>query len=134
MLYYNEKFEKSDNFFSGVQNVDMDTSNQMELFFEAIIEFKNLKSKISKDIELNDKNDVILENENSLNNITMKFIFNETQEDKIKYLFDLWEGQIYCLNISSEKFFTPSLIVCLNYIQTNNLEFGTYNIFNLRNY
>lgn len=134
MLYYNEKFEKSENFFSGVQNVDMDTSNQMELFFEAIIEFKNLKNKISKDIELNDKNDVILENEESLNNITMKFIFNETQEDKIKYLFDLWEGQIYCLNISSEKFFTPSLIVCLNYIQTNNLEFGTYNIFNLRNY
>lgn len=134
MLYYNDKFEKSENFFSGVKNIDTDTSNPMELFFEAIIEFKNLKNKLSKDIELNDKNDVILEDEESLNNITMKFIFNEKQEEKIKYLFDLWEEQIYCLNISTEKLFSPSLIVCLNYIQTNNLEFGTYNIFNLKNY
>ena len=134
MLYYNEKFEKSDNFFTGIKNISSDTSNPMELFFEAIIEFKDLKNKIYEDIEINNKHDEVLDNEESLNNITMKFIFEESYEEKLQYLFESWKGQIYCLDIKSTKLFSPSLIVCLNYIQNLHLEFGSYNIFNLRNY
>ena len=49
--YYNEKFNKKDNFFSNnIKNVgNLETTNQMELFFEAIIEYKNLKKKLNLD-------------------------------------------------------------------------------------
>jgi hypothetical protein len=40
--YYNEKFDKKENFFSGINN-EKDTSTLMEMFFECIIKTKNQK-------------------------------------------------------------------------------------------
>ena len=37
--YFNNKFNKNEHFFSDIKNLNSDTSNQMELFFDSIIEF-----------------------------------------------------------------------------------------------
>jgi hypothetical protein len=130
MKHYNNKFEKADNFFTGVKDLQKDTSNPMELFFEAIIEYKQLKESILKDIE----DDEIKENDESLNNLTMKFYFINSEKDKISNLFNIWEGQIYCLEYKNQKIVSPSLIVCLNLIMENNLFDKEWTIFNLRDY
>ena len=41
--YYNNKYDKNNNFFDGIKDSNKDTSNLMELFFEAIIELKLVK-------------------------------------------------------------------------------------------
>ena len=51
--------------------------------------------------------------------IAMKYLFDETKKEKIKYLFDNYSEQIYCLEILNNKFFSPSLLICLNYILEN---------------
>jgi hypothetical protein len=130
MKYYNEKFEKHDNFFSGVKDFKKDTSTAMELFFDAIIEFKKLKEKLATDISEIDNE--MKDDEESINNITMKFYFNYEDKEKIKNLFDTWEHQIYCLEINKQKIICPSLIICLNYIKNNNLINNKWQIFNLR--
>lgn len=128
MIHYNNKFEKHDNFFTGIKDNLKDTSNPMELFFESIIEFKQLKISIIKDIE----DDEIKENEESVNNLTLKFYFDYDDKQKIYNLFEIWEGQIYCLQFNDNKIISPSLIVCLNYIVVNNLINKDWTIFNLR--
>ena len=118
MLYYNEKFEKSENFFSGVHNVDMDTSNQMELFFEAIVEYSTIK----KNLDLNDSK-------------MMEQIFSKEKTKEILNLFENSSNQIYSLEFgfNDNKLISSSLLVCLNYIYENKLIDSDWNIYNLRN-
>ena len=120
LKYYNDKFNKQNNFFSGIDDYTKDTTSQMELFFESIIEYKQLKK--------------ILEIESD--SIAMKYFFDENKKDKIKYLFENYESQIYCLEILNNKVYSPSLIICLNYILENFNEKFTmidWKIYNLRN-
>ena len=102
----------------------------MELFFETIIEFNQLKEKINKDIEDEEMKD----NHESLNNLALKFYFNNSDKMKIANLFTIWKGQIYRLEYDQTKIISPSIIVCLNYILENNLFEKEWNIFNLKDY
>lgn len=123
--YYNEKFEKNDNFFTGIKNTNSDTSNCMELFFESIFEFDQFKKQLLSE------NNLELEDE-KINNFLMNFIFEESESEKISKLFETWDKQIYCLSWSNKKFFSPSLLICLNFINKNNIILDSWNIFNLR--
>jgi hypothetical protein len=49
MKYYNDKFNKNENLFSNVKDKNKDTNSALELFFEAIMEFKDLKEKLNID-------------------------------------------------------------------------------------
>ena len=73
MRYYNEKFEKTDNFFSGIKNTQSDTSEPMELFYEAIIEYNLLKKQISEDL----KEQIDSSDTDVINEFANKFIFDE---------------------------------------------------------
>ena len=120
MLYYNNKFDKKEHFFSGVKDTKKDTSAQMELFFETIDEYKLLKKLFNKN-----------------NEDCMKLIYiNSDQESKndniISELFLKWKYQIYMLELKYKKYISPSLLVCLNYIYENNI-IDDWNIYNLRN-
>ena len=110
--YYNETYDKKDNFFSGIVDSEKDTSTLMELFFEAIIEFKSIKSKLE------------IENYQLLN-----YIIEDREE--IVNLFDEFD-HIYCLELENKKIFTMSLIVCLNYIYENNMLDNNWKIYNLK--
>ena len=132
MKYYNEKFNKTDNFFSGIKDYQKDTSNPMELFYEAIFEFEQFKKILFEDFKEDLKDNLDLDDTNIINNLANKFIFNENDSDKIEHLFQTWKYQIYCLSLANKKYFSPSLIVCLNYINANNLINELWNIFNLR--
>ena len=127
--YYNDKFEKQDNFFTGIKDFQKDTSNPMELFFDAIIEFKMLKENILSGLP---EDDEVRDSDDSINNMAMKFYFNNNQKEKITNLFEMWEGQIYCLEYGKDKIISPSLIVCLNYIMVNELVDTNWTIFNLK--
>lgn len=129
MKYYNEKFEKQHNFFSGIKDFQKDTSNPMELFFDAIIEFKMLKENIVNGLP---ENDEVRDSDDSITTMAMKFYFNSDQKQKITNLFEMWEGQIYCLEYGPSKIISPSLIVCLNYIMVNELVNNEWTIFNLK--
>lgn len=118
--YYNEKFDKNEHFFSNIKNYDKDTSNQMEMFFDLIFEYKILKDKLKlDDLEL------------------MKYIYNENDNKNdnklIENLFENLTDQIYVMEINNNKLFSPSLIICFNYIYENNLIDQSWNIFNLKN-
>jgi hypothetical protein len=110
--YYNETYDKKDNFFSGIVDSEKDTSTLMELFFEAIIEFKSIKSKLE------------IENFQLLN-----YIIEDKEE--IVNLFDEFD-HVYCLELENKKIFTMSLIVCLNYIYENNILENYWKIYNLK--
>ena len=117
MKYYNEKFNKNENLFSNIKNIDTDTNSPLELFFEAIIEFKHLKDKLNLDeIDLLDK--YYQENDNEIINLMNS------------------DNQVYCLEIENNdkinKIITYSLIICLNYILVNKL--NNWKIFMLKSY
>lgn len=117
--YYNNKYDKNENFFSGIVDLEKGTSNQMNYFFDAIIEYKMVK----KDFKINDDE-------------CMKMIFNDsTDSEKILELFEKCKGQIYMLEFNTYRQISPSLLICLNYIHENNLinENSEWNIYNLRN-
>ncbi len=126
LRYYNEKYDKTDNFFTGIKNTDSDTSNCMELFFESIFEYEQFKQKILEDL----KNVQI--SDDSINDLVMKFIFEESESEKIENLFETWQNQIYCLSYQNKKYFSPSLLICLNFINKNNIIYESWNIYNLR--
>ena len=115
--YYNNKFDKIENFFVGVKDINKDTSNQMELFFDAIIEYKIVKEKLNlDDFE------------------TMKIIYNNTiDSEKILELFDKCSGQIYSLEYNDTKYISPSLVICLNYIYENKISDEYWDIYTMRN-
>jgi hypothetical protein len=118
MIHHNEKYNKNVNFFTGIKNNSTDTTNQMELFFEAIIEFKMIKNTLGFD----DDNECI------------EYYFNESQEDEIKEMMNKFKGQIYYLEYNNNKIYTPSLIICLSWILNNKTDIYTKDwfIFNLR--
>jgi hypothetical protein len=121
--YYNNKFNKKTHFFSGIENADKDTTYQMELFFESIIEYKRLKEILNNDDD----------------NVIIRYYFDETKVEEIRELFkkiDTDEIQMYCLEIENNKIFTPSLLVCLNYVLEKYCERYLeleWSIFNLKN-
>lgn len=126
MKYYNNKFDKIENFFSGIKDENKDTSSQMEIFFDAIVEYKSVKESF----KLNDDE-------------CMKLIYLDSdsasdsecnlEQEKIIELFSKWEKQIYMLDLGNSRYISPSLLVCLNYINENNINGNYWNIYNLRN-
>jgi hypothetical protein len=116
MKYYNKKYDKNEHFFSEIKNLEKDTSNQMELFFDTVIEFKMLKETFK------------LDNEKCL-----EMIYKDCESEKILEFFSKWENQIYMFEFNDNKLISPSLLVCLNYIYQNNLIDSDWNIYNLRN-
>jgi len=108
MIHFNDKYEKKYNFFTGIKDETKDTTNQMELFFESIIEFKMFKQRI----ELENKDEDI-EDIDCLN-----YYFKEENKEQIKDLMNT-SNQVYCLDYKGEKIYTECLIICLNYILIN---------------
>ena len=113
--YYNNKFDKLEHFFSNVKDLDKGTTSQMELFFDAITEFK----MFSECMKIN-------------TNEAMEHLYKETEPEKISKLFEKWDRQIYMFEFDELKLFSPSLIICLNYIYEKNILNDSWNIYNLR--
>jgi hypothetical protein len=113
--YYNNKYDKVEHFFSNIGNIEKDTTSQMELFFDAILEFKMMVEKMG------------LNNEEA-----MEQLYEESEPDKISAMFEKWNSQIYMFELNELKLFSPSLIVCLNYVFDKNLLNSDWNIYNLR--
>jgi hypothetical protein len=113
--YYNNKFDKVEHFFSNINNIEKDTTSQMELFFDAILEFKMMVEKMG----LN-------------NDEAMEQLYKESEPEKISAMFEKWNSQIYMFELDELKLFSPSLIVCLNYIFEKNILNLDWNIYNLR--
>lgn len=115
MKYYNNKFDKKEHFFSNIKDVDIGTTNQMELFFDAIVEFKML----CEQMEISSED-------------AMKQLYSESEPEKISKMFEKWDKQIYMFEHDKIKLFSPSLIICLNYIFEKNILNDDWNIYNLR--
>jgi len=113
--YYNNKFDKVEHFFSNINNVDNDTTSQMELFFDSILEYKMMVEKMGLD-----------------DGEGMKQLYKETEPEKISAMFEKWNSQIYMFELDELKLFSPSLIVCLNYVYEKNILNSDWNIYNLR--
>jgi len=119
LRHYNEKYEKCENYFHDIKNIETDTSSSMEMFFEALVEFK----KIKQTLNLNDEE-------------CMDYYFEDSDNINIKTMFDKFpDVPIYCLNYANKYLVTPSILICLNYLVNNKKDlFGEkdWNIFNLR--
>ena len=65
----------------------------------------------------------------------MEQIYKESDDEKISKLFDtnIWDNQIYMFEFGKLKLYSPSLLVCLNYVYKNNLLNDDWNIYNLKN-
>lgn len=129
LIHYNEKYNKQENYFSNIKNIQKDTSNPMELFFEIIVEFKKIMEKLGFKEE---------ENEENTDNECLDYYFEDCDDKNIDLMFAKFpEGQMYCLDYGKKRLITPSLLICLNYLINNkNNLFGSkdWHIFNLRDY
>ena len=131
VTYYNEKFDKVENFFTGIDEICDDDknndnnnnisgningfkpnecSNIIELFLEAIFELRIIMEHFNID-------DIKL---------AMKMIYNETENSNI--ISDILNSdndhKLYCLEIKEKnketvKIYSLSLIICLNYVVDN---------------
>ena len=109
MIYYNNKYNKKENFFSNI-NDEKDTNSQMEIFYSSKFELTSVKEKIGY-----------------LNEIDcMQYIF-----EKDCYINLNFKG-LYCLEYNDKKLYTPALFIALNYIIINNMD--EWVIFNLEEY
>lgn len=115
--YYNNKFDKNEHFFSDIKDLDKGTSTQMELFFDAVVEFKILKEKLGLSSDE-----------------CMGIIYSDSDTENVLDLFDKYQNQIYMLETKSNKLISPSLMICLNWIYQNNLVNSQWQIYNLRNF
>lgn len=119
LRHYNEKYEKCENYFQNIKNIETDTTNSMEMFFEALVEFKKLKQIL-----------------NCSDEECMDYYFEDSDDSNVKMLFDKFtESPMYCLNYANKYLITPSILVCLNYLVNNKKDlFGEkdWNIFNLK--
>lgn len=113
--YYNNKFDKVEHFFSNIKDFDKGTTYQMEMFFDSIIEFK-----------------MFCECMKLSSNKAMEHLYKETEPEKISKLFEKWDKQIYMFELGELKLFSPSLIICLNYIYEKNILDDDWNVYNLR--
>ena len=94
--YYNDKYNKNENFFTNIKDIDKDTTPQMELFYEMIIEY-NLIDELDNDSKWVKEDDV------------HKLIKNPKYQ------------QVYCLELpNKECIYAPSLLICLNYLIEHN--------------
>lgn len=120
LIHYNEKYEKRENYFTNIKNIEKDTSNSMELFFEAIVEFK----KIKEIMEFEEDEDCI------------NYYVEDTDDKQIDEMFSKFpENQMYCLDYKKNRIITPSILICLNYLINNKedlFETKNWNIYNLR--
>lgn len=120
LIHYNEKYEKCENYFSNIKNIEKDTSNPMELFFEAIVEYKKVKEVLG--IEEDEK--------------CMDYYFEDSDDKNIEEMFTRFtNSQMYCLDYNNKRIISPSILVCLNYLINNKedlFEIKNWNIFNLR--
>jgi hypothetical protein len=132
MKYYNDKYNKNENLFSNIENKFKDTNSALELFFEAIMEFNDLKEKFNMDgpsrassgidaIDLLDK----------YYDYDSKEIINLMNSYEQVYCLEINEDNINCLE-DKKKIITISLIICLNYVLVNKIE--KWNIFILKSY
>jgi hypothetical protein len=106
--YYNDKYDKNEHFFSSIKDNNKDTSTQMEMFYEMIIEYNTLKKNtVSEDAE---------DTESIVGNV-----YKEGDSKICDLLNDSKYEQVYCLELpNKKKIYTPSLLLCLNYIIDNN--------------
>jgi hypothetical protein len=97
--YYNDKYNKNENFFTNIKDIDKDTTPQMELFYEMIIEY-NLVDELDND---------------------SKCIKGDSEEDVHKLIKNPKYQQVYCLELpNKECIYSPSLLICLNYLIEHN--------------
>jgi hypothetical protein len=108
MLYFNEKFNKKETFFSNINN---NTNPQMELFYESIFNFTKYKDK------------------NNLDSEEILSIIYDKEEYNNK---NIEHDELYCLDIEPKKLYSPFLINCLNYIVKNDIK--EWKIYNLKQY
>jgi hypothetical protein len=106
--YYNDKYDKNEHFFSSIKDNNKDTSTQMEMFYEMIIEYNTLK-----------KNTVVEGTEDTES--IVGDVYKEGDSKICDLLNDSKYEQVYCLELpNKKKIYTPSLLLCLNYIIDNN--------------
>jgi hypothetical protein len=120
LIHYNEKYERCENYFTNITDIEKDTTTPMEFFFESMVEFKKVKQ--------------VLEEEDD--EICMDYYFEDMDDSNIEKMFNKFpEGQMYCLDYLKTRIISPSLLVCLNYLSNNKKELfeeKNWNIFHLR--
>lgn len=110
--YYNDKYNKNENFFSNIKDIDKDTTPQMELFYEMIIEY-NL---ITKNDDLCENDEKLLVKEGSISGHG-----GQERGEVYKLIKNPKYQQIYCLELpNKECIYSPSLLICLNYLIEHN--------------
>lgn len=128
MKYYNNKYNKNENLFSNIEDKFKDTNSALELFFEAIMEFKDLKEKLNIDGPF--RASTLVDEYDLLDK------YYDSDSEEIVNLMNSYD-QVYCLEIlennkDNKKIITISLIICLNYVLINKIE--NWNIFMLKSY
>ncbi|AYV80092.1 MAG: hypothetical protein Gaeavirus9_2 [Gaeavirus sp.] len=120
MMYYNEKYEKTDNFFTGITEPKSDTSTQMELFYEYSTELNIIKDKLLK----------------SGNTDYINYYYPEDDTENVTHMMELFTEQIYCLELDDIHIISPSLLICLTYLITKKqdkiYDVKDWKIYNLR--
>jgi hypothetical protein len=113
--YYNDKYNKNENFFSNIKDIDKDTTPQMELFYEMIIEY-NL---ITKNDDLDEKEEELLMKKGEL--LVKEGSISGHGGQVYKLIKNPKYQQIYCLELpNKECIYSPSLLICLNYLIEHN--------------
>jgi hypothetical protein len=112
-VYYNEKYNKKDNYFTSSE--DDKPSEMIELFLETIFEYKCLM-----------KHKNITDNEILINTFYLE------NDNEIKKIFNDNEIKLYVLEFDDKKIYTEALLICLNYVVKNNI--NNFKIFNLKSF
>lgn len=136
VLHYNKKYDKHEHFFIPNNTVksapEEFTSNQMELFYTTLLEYKIVKKEFGlDDIQNTDEN----QNQETGDVQMMKLLYNQnTDQAKIIDLFENYSGQLYSLEIEdlNLNLVSPSMIVCFNYLIEQNIN-CEWNIYTLKN-
>ena len=138
MKYYNDKYNKNENLFSNIEDKFKDTNSALELFFEAIMEFKDLKEKLNLDdpFRASTSVDDPFRASTSVDENDLLDKYYDSDSEEIVNLMNSYD-QVYCLEIfeinkDNKKIITISLIICLNYVLINKIE--KWNIFMLKSY
>lgn len=152
--YFNNKFDKNQHFFAGIQDQIKDTNDLMELFIGSTTEYKYIKNINPKfnlcfyflKEEYDEVNNIIIdEDEDDDNEDKIKLneilknkkkeleIKKKERDDDIYNLFSDQYNQVYMLECVNGSIYTPSLFICMNYIFDNNLITTEWNIFNMKN-
>lgn len=115
--YYNEKFDKNENYFTGIHEQN-ESSQMMELFLEASFEYRGI-------MEYFDITD---------NETMMKMYYSEKQTTIIEDIMEKSTAKLYQCDIrgkNAHKIYSMSVLVCLNYILVNGYENVEWYVFTL---